>query len=323
MAFTLHASGPITAAQAKKQRRALIASMGRDLRTKDRATLKRLRAAVREKRIEKKERIAEVRKMCREAIEVARERARERKRELRDRQKREAHELRAQLRAERKVQRATLSARRRKVRDESTAAVDEAKRALELEREEQHERHGQVAMVASSPKRSRAEAARARHEEQHESDDEVRRDIPEELAPVWEKVKRGIHATPRMSRTEAFLQWVHDNSADVMHLIDESLHEDLEQLERQEKSHAREMKKPGRYKRSPAHLAADLGVDEKEYREGFEHAQREIEQDNWSPELARTFLEQTSSGKQSPFSRGYDDAVRRRAGTVQEGDAPF
>ncbi len=48
--------------------------------------------------------------------------------------------------------------------------------------------------------------ALARIERQAESDDEVRSNIPPELVALFERVKRGIKASPRMSRTEAFLQ---------------------------------------------------------------------------------------------------------------------
>ena len=44
-----------------------------------------------------------------------------------------------------------------------------------------------------------------RIERQAESDDEVRSNIPPELVALFERVKRGIKASPRMSRTESFL----------------------------------------------------------------------------------------------------------------------
>lgn len=49
---------------------------------------------------------------------------------------------------------------------------------------------------------------RARGERQSESDDEVRGNIAPELVPLFERVKRKIKASDRMSRTEAFLHYV-------------------------------------------------------------------------------------------------------------------
>lgn len=48
-----------------------------------------------------------------------------------------------------------------------------------------------------------------------ESDDEVRNNIAPELRPAFEAWRRRVRATPRMTRTEAFLQLVHDNPADA------------------------------------------------------------------------------------------------------------
>lgn len=54
-----------------------------------------------------------------------------------------------------------------------------------------------------------------------ESDDEVRGNIDPELAPVWEVMRRRIKAGPRSSRTEVFLQWVHDHAGEARSIIAE------------------------------------------------------------------------------------------------------
>lgn len=67
----------------------------------------------------------------------------------------------------------------------------------------------------------RAELARARgarssaSERRAESDDAVRANLPPELHPTFERVKQTIKPAPRMSRTETFLQWVHEHPAEV------------------------------------------------------------------------------------------------------------
>lgn len=49
-----------------------------------------------------------------------------------------------------------------------------------------------------------------------ESDDEVRQNIPPELLPTWELVKRGIGRSDRKSRTETFLEWVEAHQSEIV-----------------------------------------------------------------------------------------------------------
>ncbi len=54
-----------------------------------------------------------------------------------------------------------------------------------------------------------------------ESDDEVRRNLSPDLAIVWAKVKHrpGMRATKHATRTERFLQWVHDHPNDAQRIL--------------------------------------------------------------------------------------------------------
>jgi hypothetical protein len=55
---------------------------------------------------------------------------------------------------------------------------------------------------------------------EEESAEEVRNNLDtEEERALWDIMKGKIHAGPRMSRTEAFAHWMHDNSADVSRLL--------------------------------------------------------------------------------------------------------
>jgi hypothetical protein len=67
----------------------------------------------------------------------------------------------------------------------------------------------EIARVSGERKKAGATTRRA------ESDDEVRSNLPPELLPSFERMKRAIKASPRMSRTEAFLQWAHDHPSEV------------------------------------------------------------------------------------------------------------
>ena len=54
------------------------------------------------------------------------------------------------------------------------------------------------------------------------NNDEVRANIPPELAPLWERVKGSIRASSRRSRTEAFLQYVEENPRAAVEAVEET-----------------------------------------------------------------------------------------------------
>jgi len=49
----------------------------------------------------------------------------------------------------------------------------------------------------------------------------VRSNLPADLIPLFEKVKRGIKPTPRMSRTESFLKYAEEHPDEVLGGIDD------------------------------------------------------------------------------------------------------
>ena len=63
-------------------------------------------------------------------------------------------------------------------------------------------------------------------EARRESDDKVRGNIPPELVPVFEKVKRQIKGSARISRTEAFLQYVEESPDDVQTIVEAAIPSD-------------------------------------------------------------------------------------------------
>ncbi len=72
-----------------------------------------------------------------------------------------------------------------------------------------------------------------RIERQAESDDEVRSNIPPELVALFEHVKRGIKASPCMSRTEAFLHYAEENPDDVLVATEDKTDALIRELEAQ------------------------------------------------------------------------------------------
>ena len=157
----------------------------------DEAYLAKVRARERKLRSE----LADMRRQRDEALEASRASCRARRVGLRDECRVEQDQLRAPVRW------ATALA---------TGTLREGRQALAASR-----------MVQPRPPR-RAGAARERREE---SDDEVRSNIPRELLSTFERVKRKVKATPRMSRTEVFMHMVHeddDQGQDWQALEDES-----------------------------------------------------------------------------------------------------
>ncbi len=76
---------------------------------------------------------------------------------------------------------------------------------------------------------------------QGESDDEVRQNIPEDLIPLFERVKRSIKASPRRSRTEAFLQYVEEHPREQFAAVDDATDALIADLERQQRAGRRDV----------------------------------------------------------------------------------
>ncbi len=149
-----------------------------------------------------------IRATCREARQRLTADARARREALRD-----------AIRGERVALRGSCSMRLDEARAATVRAIDEARSsAVELER---------LRKVTRTPaQQSAAERARLRGAERiRESDDEVRRNLGDDLAVVWDRVKNRIKATPRTTRTEVFLAWVHDHPGDAARIVNEAAEE--------------------------------------------------------------------------------------------------
>lgn len=126
----------------------------------------------------------------------------------------ELADMRRQRDAALEASRASCRARRVQLRDgcrqDQTDIRDRVRWAAALAAGTLREGRRGLVETKMLPKRAprRAGAARERREE---SDDAVRANIPRHLLPYFERVKRGIKGSPRMSRTEEFLHLVHEN----------------------------------------------------------------------------------------------------------------
>jgi chromosome segregation ATPase len=126
-------------------------------------------------------------------------------------------------RAKAKLQQ-SCAARRDATRSEARAKVEASKQSRRQAREDYSELKRFERQAEERRRKHRKLPAEARQE----SDDTVRQNIPAELLPVFEKVKRSIRGTPMISRTEAFLQYVEENPDDVQNIIEAAIPSDDE-----------------------------------------------------------------------------------------------
>jgi len=165
--------------------------------------LRELRRLVREARQRQKAAEKATRARCRRLKAETRERIRAFKAAERERLRREVHEMREAARADCAAAKARAHdlgedvIGRRKARVEAQRAYLAATRAAA-----QHERQQRASV------RARQRAA--------ESDDAVRRNLPDDLVPVFNAVKASVRGGPRRSRTEAFLEWSAENPGEVI-----------------------------------------------------------------------------------------------------------
>jgi hypothetical protein len=234
----------VTAAWQRKAQRELAAQ----LRAKDRARLAQLRAELAGAKLARAARIRAIKGGAR--VELAR--AREKFAEL-------LGNLRAALKSARAVRRYIAPGARAlggvqlaRGAAEGAAIVAHAVGALDRERHEQADIRRSLRRGAKRPTLA---SVREKHGESTES---VRTDLPPELRPVWDRMQRHIKATPRASRLEMFLHWVHDNSQDVERIQNEVLAADVGKLEREARELERSMRSPQRYRRTAGALAAEV-----------------------------------------------------------------
>jgi hypothetical protein len=143
----------------------------------------------------------------------------------RERRKAQLVLIRDQCRAERKALSLTCSTRRAQARQEAREAV--AARRTEIGGVLSEERvYQRVDALERKPGVRKASA----RERRQESDDEVRSNLPPELVPVFNAVRRFIKGSPRKSRTEDFLQWAEENAGEVYAIQGEQADREVRRL---------------------------------------------------------------------------------------------
>lgn len=223
----------LTRKQAREQRRALEREIKREHKKKVRAKLGELRGKLREAHAEKKTRLKEIVDRCRTDRLTVRDR-------LREHRARVLAELRETARAERAAARQACLLRKGEAKASCSTAIGQARAALAAERTY----HADLRRIERDNRtRHKAHARTTQKERRGESDDEVRQNIPSDLVPLFERVKRGIRATPRMSRAEVFLKYAQEHPHEVFEVIDLKTERMIRDLE---KKHAEAARKAAR-----------------------------------------------------------------------------
>jgi len=235
-----------TLAQAKADRRALWRDINRDHRRQAKEKVASLRGQLREARQRRKFALRDAKERCRAERIAARERARALRLRV-------LEELREAMRGERVGARQACTVRL----GEARAIKDDIQRArAELVAEKHYQ--ADLRRIELANRKRRSEAPRVtRIERQAESDDEVRGNVPPELVALFERVKRSIKASPRMSRTESFLKYAEEHPGEVLVAIDDKTDALIRELQEQERQARRDLRRgparPPRY--TPEQLA--------------------------------------------------------------------
>lgn len=204
-----------TAAQVRAARKRARREREVALRKADRAELAKMREALKVAKHLRRERVREVVSTCKHMRGVAREHARA----LRARYRALA---RAEIDADRQASRSRCEASKLEAREKATPTIARALEALQAERQHQ----ATLRRWSKRPAMKRTDRIRSISE----SDSEVENNLPIDLVLVWQRVKHRIKATPRRTRTEAFVEWAAEHAAEVARIQDEQLEREIAEL---------------------------------------------------------------------------------------------
>lgn len=190
----------------------------RDEREAYRRKIAALRKRAREAKAERRRKLADQRAACKARRQRAEQQAQAQFR-------RALQHARDKQRAETERRNARRAARIAEARElcalEAAAIKDEADARIALARAEEREerRHRRELERGDKQQRARKRAQRVSAKvRRSESDDRVRANIPKRYLPLWETMKAKIKGSPRMSRSEEFMLWVHEHPEAIAEL---------------------------------------------------------------------------------------------------------
>lgn len=194
-------------------KKALWREIEKDARDRNRTVLAELRDRLRAARAKRAASITSAKSICRSAKLEARARARA---------------LESDAKAARSAARGSCDASKSEATT-ARAEVIAARTARDAELARQRDaRH--VARLA----RGRKTTTTTARERAQESDDEVRSNIPPELVSLFDRVRRQIKGSPRVSRTEMFLEYAESHPDEVYAAIDDQTDALIAELQRRE-----------------------------------------------------------------------------------------
>ena len=241
----------LSEAEAKRQRKELLRDIAKEHLRKDREKLAALRLKIRGVKARRKTAIQTARRLCRRYARQARERAKARALAIRL----EARELVRNARIEEVAKaRAVCKARKAKIRASALSAAGQRREKLKAERDFQADMR-RIESWARGRKREQERRVKA-SERREESDDAVRQNIPSDLLPLFEKVKRSIKGSTRQSRTEDFLHYAAEHPDEVVNAQVELSQREIAKLVHEEARLAKAVRRPKRYKATAEELAA-------------------------------------------------------------------
>lgn len=209
-----------------------------DQRRQYRQTIKALREKARKEKAERARRLKEAKRHCDDRVKKAKQRAQaafDKARAAALKAQKAATKARNAAREEaRRAARDKCELEAAHIREEQAAKIREAKEKEAAERAFWKQfKHTEKVQRGHARARKKKIAATAK-ERRAESDDLVRQNLSvrPELLPVFERVKRNIKADRHRSRTEVFLDWIHDNP-DELNQDPEALAAQIDREERE------------------------------------------------------------------------------------------
>ncbi len=128
--------------------------------------------------------------------------------------------------------------------NEARRVTDRIKRVrAELEAERAYQRDMRR-IEGANRQRTRQAHRTSAAERRSQSDDEVRANIPDDLVPLWERVKRTIRGSDRMSRTEAFLHYAEEHPREILQVLEDKTDALVRDMEARERQAARALRRP-------------------------------------------------------------------------------
>lgn len=238
----------LSAGQARKQRHELDRERARHLREQAAATVRSLRAQLHAARVERNDKLAEVRKEARAHRLALREHHHARRvktlAELRDTYARERAEARE-----------TYLVRIAEVVNASRDPIERSRQKWEAERKYQEDLRR-----IERANRERHRVAQRVHVEarRSESDDEVRSNIPMDYVPLFERVKRSIKGSTRESRTEAFMKYAEQHAEEIVTALEAESERKFHELQEKHAKAERELRRASRAPTKRTYSAAEL-----------------------------------------------------------------